>query len=50
MIAKALSTIEQLAIIDDLTQVFNRRQMYKILNEQKALGDRGIHPFFHLYL
>jgi diguanylate cyclase (GGDEF)-like protein len=45
MIAKALSTIEQLAIIDDLTQVFNRRQMYKILNEQKALGDRGIHPF-----
>jgi diguanylate cyclase (GGDEF)-like protein len=34
-----------LAIIDDLTQVFNRRQMYKILNDQKALGDRGIHPF-----
>jgi len=44
-VAKALSTIEQLAIIDDLTQVFNRRQMYKILNDQKALGDRGIHPF-----
>ncbi len=44
-VTKALSTIEQLAIIDDLTQVFNRRQMYKILNEQKALGDRGIHPF-----
>ena len=44
-ISKALSTIEQLAIIDDLTQVFNRRQMYKILNDQKALGDRGIHPF-----
>jgi diguanylate cyclase (GGDEF)-like protein len=44
-VSKAISTIEQLAIIDDLTQVFNRRQMYKILNDQKALGDRGIHPF-----
>ncbi|MCX5849337.1 MAG: GGDEF domain-containing protein [Deltaproteobacteria bacterium] len=44
-ISHALSTIEQLAIIDDLTQVFNRRQMYKILEGQKALGDRGIHPF-----
>jgi diguanylate cyclase len=44
-ISRALSTIEKLAIIDDLTQVFNRRQMYKILEEQKALVDRGIHPF-----
>lgn len=44
-ISHALSTIEKLAIIDDLTQVFNRRQMYKILEHQKALGDRGIHPF-----
>ena len=44
-ISNALSTIEKLAIIDDLTQVFNRRQMYKILEQQKALGDRGIHPF-----
>jgi diguanylate cyclase (GGDEF)-like protein len=44
-VARALSTIEQMAIIDDLTQVFNRRQMYKVLEEQKALGDRGIHPF-----
>jgi diguanylate cyclase (GGDEF)-like protein len=44
-ISRALSTIEKLAIIDDLTQVFNRRQMYKILEHQKALGDRGIHPF-----
>jgi diguanylate cyclase (GGDEF)-like protein len=25
--------------------VFNRRQMYKILEHQKALVDRGIHPF-----
>jgi diguanylate cyclase (GGDEF)-like protein len=44
-ISHALSTIEQLAIIDDLTQVFNRRQMYRILEHQKALVDRGIHPF-----
>jgi diguanylate cyclase (GGDEF)-like protein len=44
-ISHALSTIEKLAIIDDLTQVFNRRQMYKILEHQKALVDRGVHPF-----
>ena len=44
-VSKALSTIERLAIIDDLTQVFNRRQMYKILERQKALGDRGINSF-----
>lgn len=44
-ISHALSTIEKLAILDDLTQVYNRRQMYKILEHQKALVDRGIHPF-----
>ncbi len=44
-IAKALETIEKLAIYDDLTQVYNRRQMYKLLEEQKALADRGVHPF-----
>lgn len=44
-VSKALSTIERIATIDDLTEVFNRRQMYKILEHQKALGDRGIHPF-----
>jgi diguanylate cyclase (GGDEF)-like protein len=44
-ISNALATIEKLAIIDDLTQVFNRRQMYKILEHQKALVDRGVHPF-----
>jgi len=44
-ISHAFSTIEKLAIIDDLTQVFNRRQMFKILEYQKALVDRGIHPF-----
>lgn len=44
-VSRAMTTIERLAIIDDLTQVFNRRQMFKILENQKALGDRGIHPF-----
>lgn len=44
-ISHALSTIEKLAIIDDLTQVFNRREMYRILDEQKSLVERGIHPF-----
>ncbi len=44
-VSKALCTIERIAIVDDLTQVFNRRQMYKILEHQKALGDRGINPF-----
>jgi diguanylate cyclase (GGDEF)-like protein len=44
-ISHALSTIERLAIIDDLTQVFNRRQMFKILEHQKSLVDRGIHLF-----
>jgi diguanylate cyclase (GGDEF)-like protein len=44
-VSDALCTIERLAIIDDLTQVFNRRQMYRLLEQQKALGDRGIHPF-----
>ena len=44
-ISRALSTIEKIAIIDDLTQVFNRRQMYKILEHEKALVDRGVNSF-----
>jgi len=44
-ISHALSTIEKIAIIDNLTQVFNRRQMYKILEHEKALVDRGINSF-----
>jgi diguanylate cyclase len=44
-ISHALATIERLAIMDDLTQVFNRRQMFKILENQKALVERGVHPF-----
>ncbi len=44
-ISHALATIERLAIMDDLTQVFNRRQMFKILENQKSLVERGVHPF-----
>ena len=44
-IAHALSTIEKIAIIDELTQVFNRRQMHKILEHEKALVDRGNNSF-----
>lgn len=41
----AFSIIEKLAIYDDLTQVFNRRQLFKILEHQKALSDRGNESF-----
>lgn len=44
-VARAMETIEKLAIHDELTQVFNRRQMFQILEREKALGDRGVHPF-----
>jgi diguanylate cyclase len=44
-LSRALVINERLAIIDDLTQVYNRRQMYNILDQQKALGDRGVYPF-----
>ncbi len=40
-IAKALETIEKLAVTDELTQVFNRRRLLEILKDQKALCDRG---------
>ena len=49
-ISHALSTIEKLAIIDDLTQVFNRRQMYKILEREKALVGQGNSSFLHLHI
>ena len=44
-ISKAFSTIERLAITDELTQVYNRRQMFTILENQKALVERGSHQF-----
>ncbi len=44
-ISKAFATIERLAITDELTQVHNRRQMFTILENQKALVERGAHQF-----
>ncbi len=37
----ALSTIRELAIHDDLTQAYNRRQMYEELKREKAKADRS---------
>lgn len=36
----ALSTIRELAIHDDLTRAYNRRQMYEELKREKATADR----------
>lgn len=44
-ITKAFERIEQLAVTDELTQVFNRRRLLEILKEQKALCDRSDHCF-----
>lgn len=44
-IAKALETIEKLAVTDELTQVYNRRRLLEILKEQKAFCDRGNKTF-----
>ncbi len=40
-VAKAMAKIEQLVIHDDLTQVFNRRHLFTVLEHEKALVDRG---------
>lgn len=44
-IRKALETIEQLAVTDELTLVHNRRRILEIINEQKALCDRSDKAF-----
>ncbi len=41
----ACNTIIDLAMHDDLTQVYNRRQMFKELTRTKSLADRGGIPF-----
>ena len=46
-LSKANETIRHSAIIDELTQVYNRRQMIRILQREKALADRG-EPSFSL--
>ena len=44
-LSKANETIRLSAITDELTQVYNRRQMLRILQREKALADRGEPPF-----
>ena len=46
-LSRANETIRQSAIIDELTQVYNRRHMMRILQREKALADRG-EPSFSL--
>lgn len=41
----ALNTIEELAITDDLTGLHNRRYLMDVLQQQKALSNRGQYGF-----
>ncbi|MEW5914480.1 MAG: GGDEF domain-containing protein [Thermodesulfobacteriota bacterium] len=49
-LAQALGRIEKLAITDELTGVWNRRQIMRILQGQKALVDRGGYSFVVCFL
>ncbi len=42
---EAMNKIEELAITDELTKLYNRRQIIKIINDQMALASRGISSF-----
>ncbi|MBU4276373.1 MAG: diguanylate cyclase [Proteobacteria bacterium] len=42
---EAMDRIEELAITDELTKLYNRRQIIKIINDQMALAARGINFF-----
>ena len=42
---QALGTIQELAITDELTGLYNRRHVLGILDYQKSLADRGNHTF-----
>jgi diguanylate cyclase (GGDEF)-like protein len=44
-LSTAMKTIEQIAIQDELTEIYNRRHMLTILKREKALADRGYPPF-----
>jgi len=44
-LSTAMETIEQIAIHDELTEIYNRRHMFTILKREKALADRGNTPF-----
>ncbi len=42
---EALATIQELAITDELTGLYNRRHVLEVLEYQKSLADRGSHSF-----
>jgi diguanylate cyclase (GGDEF)-like protein len=42
---QALDRIQQLAITDELTGLYNRRYIKEVLSQQKALADRGDYGF-----
>jgi diguanylate cyclase (GGDEF)-like protein len=42
---EALGTIQELAITDELTGIYNRRHVQGVLEYQKSLADRGHHSF-----
>lgn len=44
-LTQAMATIAELAIHDELTQVFNRRHIFTILQREKSLADRGKSSF-----
>ncbi len=44
-LAKAMQRIEELAVTDELTGLYNRRHLMRILKRQKSLSDRGDYHF-----
>lgn len=44
-LAQAMARIEELAVTDELTGLYNRRQLMRILRRQKGLADRGSYAF-----
>jgi len=47
---KALDRINELAITDELTGLYNRRHIMDVLEYQKALADRGGHSFVIVFV
>ncbi|WP_353349479.1 GGDEF domain-containing protein [Oceaniserpentilla sp. 4NH20-0058] len=46
----AVSRIEELAITDELTGLYNRRYLMQVLNQQKALANRSHYQFVVCYI
>lgn len=44
-LAEAMHKIEELAVTDELTGLYNRRHLLRILRRQKGLSDRGQYDF-----